>query len=212
MKKKFAFYSKIVMFSAIIISAIVVLSGCRGLFDNKKSDGLSRRGLQYYFDNQIYNTVTIDMLDSFEFNAPSMEGIIKDNLRIYSGDNNALVLWFDKAKNDMSLGKIINKYSETMVENIEEVADIDNVGVELDLKLLANDTVNNINRNKYKGTINAIGRDGIDVELNTVIYTLKVGKRPGYIMGIVTNRAQEKDEFVEIETNAQILANTIKQK
>ena len=141
-----------------------------------------------------------------------MEGIIKDNLRIYSGDNNALVLWFDKAKNDMSLGKIINKYSEIMVENIEEVADIDNVGVELDLKLLANDTVNNINRNKYKGTINAIGRDGIDVELNTVIYTLKVGKRPGYIMGIVTNRAQEKDEFVEIETNAQILANTIKQK
>ena len=29
-------------------------------------------------------------------------------------------------------------------------------------------------------------------------------------MGIVTNRAQNMDEFVEIETNAQIMANTIR--
>ena len=97
-----------------------------------------------------------------------------------------------------------------MVKNVEEVAQIDNVGVEFNMELLATDTVNSIPRNKYKGTIEAIGTDGIDVELNTVLYTLKVGGRPGYIMGIVTNRAQEKDEFVEIETNAQIMANTIR--
>lgn len=201
------------IFCGIVIMTIVALTGCGGLFGNdKKSDELSRRGLQYYFDNQIYNTVTIDMLDSFVFNAPSMEGIIKDNLRIYSGENNALIVWFDKAKRDVGLNKIIGKYSDAMIENIEDVADIDNVGVELDLDLLANDTVNNISRNKYKGKINAIGRDGIDVELNTVIYTLNIGKRPGYIMGVVTNRAQEKEEFVEIETNAQILANTIRKK
>ena len=201
------------IFCGIVIMTIVALTGCGGLFGNdKKSDELSRRGLQYYFDNQIYNTVTIDMLDSFVFNAPSMEGIIKDNLRIYSGENNALIVWFDKAKRDVGLNKIIGKYSDAMIENIEDVADIDNVGVELDLDLLANDTVNNISRNKYKGKINAIGRDGIDVGLNTVIYTLNIGKRPGYIMGVVTNRAQEKEEFVEIETNAQILANTIRKK
>jgi len=42
------------------------------------------------------------------------------------------------------------------------------------------------------------------------LYTLKIGDRPGYIMGVVTNRSQEKEEFVEIETNAQIMANTIR--
>ena len=39
-----------------------------------------------------------------------------------------------------------------------------------------------------------------------------LGERPAYIMGVVTNREQQKDEFIEIETNAQIMANTIIEK
>jgi hypothetical protein len=195
-----------------VIGSIVLMTGCSSFFKSKNSGvTLSQRGMQYYFDNEIYSTVSIDILENIQIYAPSMEGLIKDNLRIYRGENNALVLWLDKAKNNsVSLDRIINKYSEAMVDNIEDVAQIDDVGVELNMELLAKDTVNDITRNKYKGTINAIGRDGIDVELNTVLYTLKIGGRPGYIMGIVTNRAQNRDEFVEIETNAQIMANTIR--
>ena len=197
---------------SMIAGSVILITGCSSFFEKNKSGvTLSQRGMQYYFDNEIYSTVSIDILEDIQIYAPSMEGLIKDNLRIYSGENNALVLWLDKAKNNaMSIDRIINRYSESIVRNIEDVAQIDDVGVEFNMDLLAKDTVNNIPRNKYKGTINAIGRDGIDVELNTVLYTLKVGGRPGYIMGIVTNRDQDMDEFVEIETNAQIMANTIR--
>ena len=212
MRKNITCYIKKISLMCMILGSIVLMTGCSSFFKDKESGvTLSQRGMQYYFDNEIYSTVSIDILEDIQIYAPSMEGLIKDNLRIYSGKNNALVLWLDKTKNNsISLDKIINRYSESMVKNIQEVAQIDNVGVELNMELLAKDTVNNIPRNKYKGTINAIGRDGIDIELNTVLYTLKIGGRPGYIMGVVTNRMQDMDEFVEIETNAQIMANTIK--
>ena len=193
-----------------MLMSIILLSGCNSILGGEEKKTQSRTGMQYYFDGKMFNTATIEILDGIEFHAPSMEGMIKDNLRIYQGENSALILWIDEDKKNVNIGKIISEYADTMVENIESVAQIDNVGVQFDMELLAKDKVNDIDRYKYIGVISAIGKDGVDVELNTVVYTMKIGKYPAYIMGVVTNRAQEKSEFVEIETNAQIMANTIK--
>ena len=147
----------------ICIGCMFMLVGCGSIFGKSNRDSnLSKRGMRYYFDNKIYDTVINELQGRIEYNAPSMEGIIKDNVRIYYGDNNALVLWLGNEDKSVTKDKVINKYSEKMIENIEEVADIENVGVEFNVELLAKDKVNNINRNKYVGVINAIGKDGIE--------------------------------------------------
>ena len=78
--------------------SIVLLGGCSELFGKEKNEAQSRTGMQYYFDGEMYDTVTIEVLDDIEFYAPSMEGMIKDNLRIYQGENSALVLWITEDK------------------------------------------------------------------------------------------------------------------
>ena len=205
------------MFKRTMLVIVVVLSIlCLGACDLFKTDkgelDLSKRGLQYYFSGNMYDTVEANFSELFTYSAPEMECSSSKNSRLYKGDESALLIWMGDKSKKVSKSNILEKYSENILEYIKDASRIDTVGVKFDLNMVAEDVVNEIDRNKYVGEIDAIGIDGVDISLKTVIYTFVIEGRPGCVLGVVTNREQSKKEFDEIEANAQVMINTVKKR
>ena len=121
-----------------------------------------------------------------------------------------LFIWFGKNDDKVNSSSVLNRNSKILTKYISSFSSIDTVDVAFNLDMIAKDTVNNIERNKYVGMITGIDDNGIDVGLRTSIYTFVVGNRPGCIMGILTGVNQEDDRFDEIETNTQVMVNSMK--
>ena len=194
----------------LVIVNCILLSGC-SLFNNEqKNKNISNRGLSYYFSNEEYGTVQANIDNLVTYNAPSMKCESDKYIRLYRTETEILFIWFGKNDDKVNSNSVLNKNSKILTKYISTFSSIDTVDVAFNLDMVAKDTVNNIERNKYVGTITGIDDNGIDVGLRTSIYTFVVGKRPGCIMGILTGANQEDDRFDEIETNTQVMVNSMK--
>ena len=192
----------------LIISNIFLLSGC-GLFKEDKNSKLSNRGLKYYFADKEYETVTASIDNVITYNAPSMNCECDKYIRIYRNETEILFIWLGKNDDKVTSSTVLKRHSKMLSKYICSYANIDSVDVAFNLDKIAVDTVNNIERNKYVGTITGINNEGIDVELRTSMYTFVVENRPGCVVGILTGANQEDSRYNEIEANTQVMINSM---
>ena len=107
---------------------------------------------------------------------------------------------------------VLTRNSKAITKYICTFADIETVDVSFNLDMTAEDTVNNIERKKYTGTIDGINGSGIDVALKTSIYTFVVNNRPGCVLGLVLDNSQSDEKYNEIDSNTQVMINSMKSK
>lgn len=199
---------KKIFISFFIIMNCILLTGCK-LFDKSTDTKLNNRGLKYYFSDKEYETVKASIDDVLTYNAPSMNCESDKYIRIYRNETEILFIWLGKSDDKVTSSTVLDKNSNVLSKYICSYANIDSVDVEFNLDKTAEDTVNNIERNKYVGSITGISNEGIDVGLRTSIYTFVVNKRPGCVVGILTGANQEDSRFDEIETNTQVMINSM---
>ena len=195
----------------IYIICLSCLMGCSSLFAKEGDDTgeLDNRGLKYCFDEEKYNTVEASIDNDITYEAPEMQCESDKYIRVYRTESEILFIWLGKKADKINSSNVLNKNSKTLSKYICKYANIETVDVAFNLDMIAEDTVNNISRHQYTGTIDGINSSGIDVALKTSIYTFVVNKRPGCVLGLVLDRDQDGVKYNEVDANTQVMINSM---
>lgn len=199
-----------IMVITVMLSCIVCMTGCSRLFDkNENSRDMSDRGLAYYFDGETYDAVEASIDNDITYKAPEIKCESDKNLRAYATESEVLFIWLGKKADKINSEEVLAKNSKAITKYICTFADIETVDVSFNLDMTAEDTVNNIERKKYIGTIDGINRSGIDVAFRTSIYTFVVNNRPGCVLGLVLDSSQSDEKYNEVDANTQVMINSM---
>ena len=196
---------------AIVLSCVLCMTGCNKLFGKDENDrDMSDRGLNYYFEGESYDAVDASVDNDITYKAPEIKCESDKNLRAYATESEILFIWLGKKADKINSEDVLAKNSKAITRYICTFADIETVDVSFNLDMTAEDTVNNIDRKKYVGTVDGINRSGIDVAFRTSIYTFVVNGRPGCVLGLVLDGSQTDEKFNEVDANTQVMVNSMK--